>query len=438
MGCPGTTARFSLKIVFVLLVLSLIILFVAPHGVVASEQHQNRTAQVRLYLFWGRGCPHCSEEIEFLKTLKQKYPTLEVKDYEVWYDKQNASLFDRIIRAAGGQSVGVPGTVIGSRVFIGFNVQTARAIEDTIVLCRQRGCPDAMELIARPPADLPREEPKAVALPLFGEVDPTKMSLPLFTMIIGGLDSFNPCAFFVLLFLLSLLIHVHSRKKMLIIGGIFVLFSSIIYYIFMAAWLNIFLIIGQLTAITFTAGLIALATAAINIKDFFFFHTGISLVIPEQAKPRLFERMRNLLRSPSFAAMAAGTIVLAITANAYELLCTAGFPMIYTRVLTLHKLTTAQYYLFLVLYNVVYVLPLAAIVAVITVTLGARKLTEWQGRKLKLVSGLMMLSLGMVLIINPALLNNVFAAVALLGAVLIVSWVAITVTRRLRPEIAMD
>ncbi|HET6364119.1 MAG TPA: hypothetical protein VFG02_03650, partial [Nitrospirota bacterium] len=149
-------------------------------------------------------------------------------------------------------------------------------------------------------------------------------------------------------------------------------------------------------------------------------------------------RMRNLLRSPSFPAMAAGAVILAITANAYELLCTAGFPMIYTRVLTLHKLTTAQYYLFLVLYNVVYVLPLATIVVAITVTLGARKLTEWQGRKLKLVSGLMMLSLGMVLIINPALLNNVLTAVALLGAVLVVSWVVIAVTRRLRPEIAAD
>jgi hypothetical protein len=225
---------------------------------------------------------------------------------------------------------------------------------------------------------------------------------------------------------------------MLVIGGIFVLFSGIIYFIFMAAWLNIFMIIGQLTAITLTAGLIALATAAINIKDFFFFHKGISLSIPEQAKPRLFERMRNLLKSPSFPAMVAGTVVLAVTANAYELLCTAGFPMIYTRVLTLHKLTAAQYYLFLVLYNVVYVLPLSAIVIVITVTLGARKLTEWQGRKLKIISGLMMLSLGIVLIINPALLNNVLAAAALLGAVLVVSWVAITVTKKLRPEIAAD
>ena len=145
--------------------------------------------------------------------------------------------------------------------------------------------------------------------------------------------------------------------------------------------------------------------------------------------------MRYLLKSPSFPAMVAGTVVLAVTANAYELLCTAGFPMIYTRVLTLHKLTAAQYYLFLVLYNIVYVLPMASIVVVITVTLGARKLTEWRGRKLKLISGLMMLSLGIVLIINPALLNNVIAAATILGAVLIVSWGTITVTKKMRPEI---
>ena len=73
------------------------------------------------------------------------------------------------------------------------------------------------------------------------------ISLPLFTVIIGALDSFNPCAFFVLLFLLSMLIHARSRKKMFLIGGIFVFFSGFIYFLFMAAWLNVFLVIGRLT-----------------------------------------------------------------------------------------------------------------------------------------------------------------------------------------------
>jgi hypothetical protein len=133
--------------------------------------------------------------------------------------------------------------------------------------------------------------------------------------------------------------------------------------------------------------------------------------------------------------MIAGTVVLAISANAYELLCTAGFPMVYTRVLTLHNLTALQYYQYLVLYNIVYVVPLAVIVAVITVTLGTRKLTEWQGRQLKLVSGLMMLSLGAVLIVNPALLNNALASVVMLAGVLAASAVIITVMKKVRPEV---
>ena len=174
----------------------------------------------------------------------------------------------------------------------------------------------------------------------------------------------------------------------------------------------------------------------INVKDFFLFKQGVSLVIPESAKPKLFERMRGLLKAPTLPAMITGTVVLAISANAYELLCTAGFPMVYTRVLTLHKLTSYQYYQYLVLYNVVYVVPLAVIVAVITVTLGTRKLTEWQGRQLKLVSGLMMLSLGTVLIVNPALLNNTLASVVMLAGVIVVSLIIMMIVKKVRPEVA--
>jgi hypothetical protein len=272
-------------------------------------------------------------------------------------------------------------------------------------------------------------------VPLFGEIDHGDLSLPLFTLIIAGMDSFNPCAFFVLLFLLSLLVHVRSRKRMLLVGGVFVLFSGLVYFLFMAAWLNVFLVIGRLAAITLTGGLVALVIGAINIKDFLFFKQGVSLVIPEAAKPKLFERMRGLLKAQSLPAMLGGAVVLAVTANAYELLCTAGFPMVYTRVLTLHQLSPAEYYEYLVLYNVVYVVPLAIIVAVITATLGARKMTEWQGRQLKLLSGLMMAVLGLVLIIEPALLNNALASVVMLAGVVALSAGMIAVMKRVRPEI---
>jgi uncharacterized membrane protein HdeD (DUF308 family) len=80
--------------------------------------------------------------------------------------------------------------------------------------------------------------------------------------------------------------------------------------------------------------------------------------------------------------------------------------------------------------------PLAVIVGIITVTLGARKLTEWQGRQLKLVSGLMMLSLGVILIVNPAVLNNMLASIVLVAGVIVASWIIIMMMKKVRPEVA--
>lgn len=387
-------------------------------------------------LFWGKGCPHCEEEKVFLQELKKKHPALVVKEYEVWKNRENAAFYKRVLEAARIRQTGVPGTVVGSSVYLGFNKRNASAIERAVADCERTGCNDGIAAIAGASPAASEKPMEPLALPVFGAVDPAKVSLPVFTIVLAGLDSFNPCAFFVLLFLLSLMIHARSRAKMFLIGGIFVLFSGMIYFLFMAAWLTVFMIIGAISAITLAGGIVALIVGGINIKDFFLFKRGVSLAIPESAKPKLFERMRRLLAAPTLPVMIGGTVVLAIAANAYELLCTAGFPMVYTRVLTLQKLSTSQYYQYLVLYNIVYVTPLALIVAVITVTLGARKLSEWQGRQLKLLSGLMMTALGVLLIVNPALLNNVLASVALLAGVIFISLVVIIVTKRIRPEVA--
>lgn len=386
-------------------------------------------------LFWGEGCPHCEKEKEFLKGLVRKHPGMIVRDYEVWRNKENAAIYKRILQIAGIKQAGVPCTVVGTAVFMGFNSQTSKDILASIERCLREGCPDRVAEVVKGQLEPAGEGDKALAVPFFGSIDPANVSLPVFTVVIAGLDSFNPCAFFVLLFLLSMLIHARSRSRMFLIGGIFVFFSGLIYFLFMAAWLNMFLVVGQIAAITVTGGIVAVLIGGINVKDFFLFKQGISLVIPESAKPKLFERMRGLLKAPTLPTMIFGTVILAITANAYELLCTAGFPMVYARVLTLHTLTAFQYYEYLILYNIVYVVPLAVIVGVITVTLGARKLTEWQGRQLKLVSGLMMLSLGTVLIMNPAVLNNVLASIVLLAGVIVVSWIIIMIMKRVRPEV---
>ena len=263
---------------------------------------------------------------------------------------------------------------------------------------------------------------QTLQLPFIGTLDPKSNSLLVFTLIIAGMDSFNPCAFFVLMFLLSLMVHARSRARMLLIGSTFVGISALIYFMFMAAWLNLFMMIGAVPVITLIAAMVAIIIGIINTKDYFLFRQGPSLTIPESAKPTLYRRMRNLLKADNIATMLLGTAMLAVAANSYELLCTAGFPMVYTRLLTLSELGTMQHYGYLVLYNLIYVIPLMIIVIIFSYTLGAYKLTEQQGRFLKLLSGLMMLGLGLVMLLAPnVLVSTVWAGFALLVAAAVIA-----------------
>jgi thiol-disulfide isomerase/thioredoxin len=415
-----------------------------------------------VYFFWGDGCPHCADEKPFLESLQLRHPGMDIRSYEVWHDKQNAALLASMSRAYNNSISGVPMTFVDRKVFVGFTEQTGRLIASVAERCAANPCIDPLDILngsvtlkaparegtAQPGSPLASrstvtasqaEEPTQPALaaedavidlPLFGSVDTTATSLPLLTVMIAGMDSFNPCAFFVLLSLLGLMVYARSRGRMLFVGGVFVFFSGFIYFLFMAAWLNLFLVMGQVALITRVAGGLSLIIAVINIKDFFLFKKGVSLTIPDSAKPKLFDRMRRLIHASSLFSLLLGTTVLAIAANSYELLCTAGFPMVYTRILTLHSLSKASYYLYLALYNVVYVIPLLFIVVVFGITLGKRQLSEWQGRLLKLVSGAMMLGLALVLLINPALLNNVFVSFLLLAGALAASLVVAFATKR--------
>lgn len=257
-----------------------------------------------------------------------------------------------------------------------------------------------------------------VELPLLGKVSAENLSLPLLTVLIAGADGFNPCAFFILTFLLSTVLLVRSRKRIVIVGAIFVFFSGLIYFLFMAAWLNVFMFASQLKILTIVAGCIALFAGIVNVKDYFFFKKGISLTLPTSHKLSFMEKVESLARLESLFPLVVATSILAITVNMYELLCTVGFPIVYIRILTLHNLPTFQYYLYLIFYNVVYVVPLACIVTIFALTLGERRFTESGVRKLKLISGYMISLLGVALLFKPHLLENVVTTFGLLALAL--------------------
>ncbi len=415
----------------------------------AADASTKQDATVPIHLFWGEGCAHCEQERAFLSRLGQDDPRLRIREYEVLENRQNLELMTGLLEQHGSQPVGVPVTFIGDRLFLGFSDHVRDLMARAIDACKAAPCADPVELLKRKgglaegrlpapfapgPADTDEDRSFSFHVPFIGALDAKSLSLPVFTVVIAGMDSFNPCAFFVLLSLLGLLAHARSRNKTLLVGSVFVFFSGLISLIVMAAWLNLFLVMANVSSVTTAAGAVSLFIGAVNVKDFFAFKKGISLSIPGSAKPRLFDRMRQLVRSASLLSVLAGTTVLAILANFYELLCTAGFPMVYTRVLTLNRVPVLSSYLYLVLYSVIRVLPLFAIVLVFTVTLGRKKLTEEQGRALKLVSGLMMLGVSAMLLLNPALLNSLAISLWLMAGSVGAALLLTIVTRRLGYE----
>ncbi|MBX3350444.1 MAG: NrdH-redoxin [Nitrospira sp.] len=340
-------------------------------------------------VFVRAGCPHCEAAKLFLNDLRRERPSLQVVLYDIAADSTARQRLATLARDRGITTIGVPTFVIGTEVLIGFDSADTTGAEIRAKLDRH-----AQGSISHPAVE-------GIDAGWFGRLRVQELGLPLFTVLIGLLDGFNPCAMWVLLFLLSLLVNLHDRRKMALIAGTFVAVSGLFYFAFMAAWLNVFLLLGFSRAAQITLGSVALLVGAVNIKDFFAFHAGISLSIPESAKPGLYVRIRRILQAEYLAGALAGVVVLAGLVNTIELLCTAGFPAVYTQILTMQQLPTWQYYAYLGLYNLAYILDDTVMVTIAVITLSRRKLQEQTGRWLKLTSGLVMASLGAVLLLHP-------------------------------------
>ena len=394
------------------------------------ETDVNNQPVIHLYFFWSKKCPHCLKARPDIIEIDKEYSWLKLHSFELVDKPENVQTFIDMSALFGSEARSVPTFMFCGNLLTGYDNKetTGLVLKSYLQACYQfakEESPDnSTEFI------LDQNEQPSADIPFLGSVSASNYSLPMLTVIIAGMDAFNPCAFFVLLFLLSMMVHSRSRRRMALIGGIFIFFSGAIYFIFMAAWLNLFIYLGELRLITLIAGSIAILISLINIKDFFWFKKGFSLSISDNEKPKLIDRIRHLLRLDSLTTVIVATIILAIVANSYELLCTAGFPMVYTRILTLQSLAIESYYLYLLFYNLIYITPLLLIVAVFTIKLGSRKLSENEGMVLKLLSGVMMLMLGLLLVFSPQLLNNVVAAATILILAISITLLLVKITNK--------
>lgn len=408
----------------------------APIATRWASTAEDGSIQVHLYFGWTSTCPHCAKARPFIDTLAADLPWLVVHSYQLDGHEENVALLQALASSIGETVSAVPAFLFDEQLVTGFDSadQMGAELRNDLEAYHARLVAAAS---APPGTAAPGASPSIapITLPFLGSIDPTTVSLPLVTVVLAGLDAFNPCALSVLLFLLSLLAVSRSRTRMALVGGVYVLVSGLAYFLFMAAWLNVFLLMGALRVVTLIAGALAVAAALVNIKDYAWFGRGFSLVIPERAKPSIFGRMIDATAATRLPVMLAGTALVAVAANLYEALCTGGFPVVFTRIITLQNLPTAAYYGWLLLYNVVYVIPLILVVIVFTVTLGSHTVSKTEARTLKLLSGLLMLGLGLLLLVAPDRLTDFTVSIGVfVGAFAL--WAAIVGIGRLRAAAA--
>lgn len=357
---------------------------------------------LEVFVTWG--CPHCAAAKPFVERLQRERPDLRIRMVDVADDRAARDRLTELARARGITAVGVPAFFVGGRLIIGYDQSGATEAEVRSLLPPRRGARDSVPEAIGPPPPVSTPPPAnsgSVTLPIVGAVSIGRIGLPAFSFAIGFVDGINPCAMWALLYLLTLLVPLRDRRKMLLIGATFILVGGILYFGFLAAWLEIFLLIGLSRAVQVVLGSAAVLAAAIHVKDFVAFGRGPSLSIPASARPGIYQRARRIVTAENLAAALAAVVVLSILVNVVELLCTAGLPAVYTQILTQQELSRWAYYGNLTLYVSAYILDDTIILAIGVATLSHRRLQEGAGRWLKLVSGLVLGSLGAVLLFRP-------------------------------------
>ena len=424
------TNRIIGIILAISIILTIVTILASPANATDAETQlalnlslQSYPNATTIYLFWRDGCPHCLDELTYLKELREKKITFNLKTYETYYHPENRTILTGFSKTYQTNISGVPATFIGTfKPIVGFAPSFKNTIIKEINYCNSNRCKDPYTLYQKSLSTNFTEKPNLTnsTYTLFGH-NINEYSLPLFTIIIASLDSFNPCCFFILFFLLSLLLYTKSRKRIILIGIIYTFFAGAIYYIIMAGWLNVITLLSGIKTTMIFAGLFALTIAIVNIKDFFAYKKGVSFTISDKNKPKLFTKMRKLVNAKSFSTMILATIVLSITGNLYAGLCSAGFPLVYTTRLASTDMTTLARYIYMLYYILIYLIPYIIIVTFMAITFKSKKITEDIGEFLKLISGLMLTGLALSLIFNPTLLNNPLYDAGLLGIAIFLS-----------------
>ena len=340
---------------------------------------------INVYLFYSETCPHCHDEIEYLKTIESKYKNeINVYKYEVTNNKDNKVLMNTVKSLFDFNGNGVPFTVIGEEYVYGFS----------------KDANNILDIIESYMNDNKKEE-KSFNIPLLGKINSSEVSISLVAIILGFIDGFNPCAMWILLLLINMCISIKSRKKMLIIGLTFILTSGIIYLLSM---LGIGFIL-DLTTITYIRNIIAIVAVILGIYNIYTYiktrkDSGCHVVDTKKRKS-IISKINNILSKKTSILMILGTIILAISVNLVELACSLGFPTIFLEILSINKITGLSKILYLFIYILFYLLDDLIIFIIAVITLKSKGISTKYNKYVNLIGGILMIIMGILLIFKP-------------------------------------
>jgi len=334
--------RFKRYLIISLIILGIVITFTSQGTPSTGEGFE-------IHFFHIPGCSHCEKQEPFNEKLANTYPSIQVIEHDATTPAGSALLSEKLAELGIEDEPDFPITIFGNQVFGGWESEetTGRAIEEALQQCLAGNCP--------PPAG--KEPGDGIVLPIVGKIVPADYSLPALAIVLGLVDGFNPCAMWVLVYLISIIATLRDRKRIWLIVGSFVLASGVLYFLFMTAWLNAFLFIGYVKPVTIVIGLVALGGGILQVRGFIETKGAIVCeVTDEESRKKTMTRIQKIVSSPITLGTVAGIIALAFLVNSIEFVCSAAIPAIFTHVLSLASLTTFQYYGYILLYVLFFML----------------------------------------------------------------------------------
>ena len=392
--------------------------FLLPCVLKADSASKADRSRLEVHIYSEPGCPYCQRAKSFLRDQTRKLQWLRVIDHDIQSDALALSQFEALNKRLEVKQPGVPLILVGARPFIGFDAPetTGAQIMEAARQCIGDPCRDLYEEVNAslsqpqyvPPASDTQSAPVTrpslpaqINLPVIGEINTRALSLPVLTVLLAAVDGFNPCAMWVLVFLIGLLLGMENKVRMWILGGTFLLTSALVYFLFLSAWLNIFLLLGALLWIRLAVGGIALVGGAYYLREFALNPDAVCKVTNSGERRTIMDALKRTVQEEHFWLALAGIVVLAAAVNLIELLCSAGLPAVFTNVLSLSDLPTWQYYAYLLLYISVFLADDAIIFITAMVTLQATGLTASYSRYSHLIGGTAMVIIGILLIFRP-------------------------------------